>query len=68
MYTHKDRNERNYTVGDAIAQAKIIATARNLGPVCLNALSQPIQLDRLISLVQLNDLVESIVADTIDHF
>lgn len=61
LYTNRERTERNYTVGNALASVK-----RRLkgAPVCTNAISGR-DLKEPITLEQLNELADEMYHDSI---
>lgn len=59
IYTHVERTVKKYTIQDAINQAKV----RISGPICINSV-QHVDRSEKITLERLNEIADSIVADT----
>lgn len=63
IFTLKERTVKKYTVAQAYSQAKAVLNARGYPQVCVNKL-RGMTNDTAITLEQMSDLVEEIVADT----
>lgn len=54
---------KRYTVKQAVDQARAVATANNLGPICVDAVKN-LPENTPIDIQQYSNLVEEIIADT----
>jgi hypothetical protein len=67
IFTDSERLEKKYTLGQAIEMAKQKAADKHLGAICLTGINPEQPLDHRITLLQMNDIIETIISDTIHH-
>ena len=66
IFTRSEREDRKYTIGQAVASAKRHLVKKGIRTICVNALRRRPD-ETPITLVQLNRLAEEMVDDTIYH-
>jgi hypothetical protein len=63
QYTHTEKTVKKYLPAFALEQAKGLLNGKS---VCINAMTK-YKVDELLTLVQINELVETLVDDTNFH-
>ncbi len=66
LFTRSEREEKNYTIGRAVASARRILANKGIRCICVNALERRPD-STPITLVELNRLVRAMVDDSLYH-
>lgn len=66
IFTHAERTNKKYTVGQAVAQAQTVLKEKRLSQVCVNAVGGiAYNRNKQITLEEMSNLVEEMVEDTV---
>jgi hypothetical protein len=67
VFTHSERTEKKYTIGQAISSAKRRLVCKGINEICVNAVGRGCDLKTPITLEHLNEISDTIYDDTMYH-
>ena len=68
VFTHSERNDKKYTIGQAVASAKRRLVNAGINEMCMNVVGLGCDLKTPITLERLNTISDAIYDDTTYHY